>query len=171
MLKSNASIHHWNEIQMLTIDKLNNNKKVHRTQNCLCIFIRKDEAMVVAVQEYLSGQKNHENKTKILTEKEEKKKSNRQPMNTTISIYRLLMDHFFAYIFCSHFFAHEAFLCKKTLNKEKVETEEESKTCLSDFDKLFWDYKCYRQLCKLKSFTFISVPFKSIQKLLICLPS
>lgn len=74
MLKSNASIHHWNEIQMLTIDKLNNNKKVHRTRNCLCIFIRKDEAMVVAVQEYLSGQKNHENKTKILTEKEEKKK-------------------------------------------------------------------------------------------------
>lgn len=57
MLKSNASIHHWNEIQMLTIDKLNNNKKVHRTQNCLCIFIRKDEAMVVAVQKYLSGQK------------------------------------------------------------------------------------------------------------------
>lgn len=27
MLKSNASIHHWNEIQMLTIDKLNNKKK------------------------------------------------------------------------------------------------------------------------------------------------
>lgn len=24
MLKSNASIHHWNETQMLTIDKLNN---------------------------------------------------------------------------------------------------------------------------------------------------
>lgn len=57
MLKSNASIYHWNEIQMLTIDKLNN-KKVHRTQNSVCIFIRrKDKAVMVAAQEYLTWQK------------------------------------------------------------------------------------------------------------------
>jgi len=72
MLKSNASIHHWNEIQMLTIDKLS--KKVHRTQNCLCIFIRrKDKAVVIAVQEYLFGEKKPEYKIKIPIQREKKK--------------------------------------------------------------------------------------------------
>lgn len=56
MLKSNAFIHHWNEIQMLTIDKLNNNKKVHRTQTiCANLSEKTKEAMVAAAQEYLSG--------------------------------------------------------------------------------------------------------------------
>lgn len=54
MLNSNASIHHWDEIQMLTIDTL---KKVRRPENCLCIFIRTDKAVLVEVKEYLSGQK------------------------------------------------------------------------------------------------------------------
>lgn len=123
MLKSNASIHHWKCWQLTNL------------------IITKNLTGLKTLWAYLSGESSWvppwakmEDKMKIPTHRKRKSKKKTQPIESTISIYSLLINGFLVTFFVV--VANRVLLFKEIINIEKEGTKEESKTFLSHFDKL-----------------------------------
>lgn len=117
---------------MLTIDKFNSNKKVDRTQNSVSILSRRK------LPSTSLGKNERQNENPNTKEKKIKARD-KQPIEASIGIYSLFINGFFLTFLFVCLFVYKVLLFKETLNIEKEDTEEESKTFLSHFDKLAYE--------------------------------